>query len=204
MKKILIATLTLLSLPACDLLTEPGPDRSGRVSFSIPGPDGQTAGTFNANGTISRDSLDIFTLGNWAFAELLPYRSPQIAVFASAPAGNGRFHHFWMDLPGNVAVGTVLEAQINCMHTDSGCARIRLITNMVDTYFLNGDGPKVSCGAEQGTVNITARGAGRIKGTFAVTKLCYVHPANARFEYSVSDGSFDLPLIERSLPSPAT
>lgn len=202
MRNTLTAALVLLALAACDGgSTGPGPepqpqvDATGRVSFTVPGPDGKPAGTFNANGALSPDSLYDFTLGNWAYAELLPYQTPYISAWASAPAPNGLFYLLKMeDIPGHVQAGSVLNAWYNCQRRP-GCVRVIFYTNMVDTYFENGDGPKVTCGALEGPVQITERTADRIKGTFSFRALCGVTPGNASFEYTVNDGSFDLPLV---------
>lgn len=197
MRRILIVAAALLALAACgDGPTGPGADAAGRVQFTVPGLDGQPAGTFKADGALSLDSIANFTvLGDWAFAELRPGRTAYLAVYASSPAPNGRFHLLMMDIPGDAQAGSVLDTHYDC-RPDSGCVSIMFHTNRMKTP-PDGDGPRVTCGSLEGAVRITERGGGRIKGTFFFRALCGVNTGDEMFEYNVNDGNFDLPIVQR-------
>lgn len=196
MRYILAGALALLALTACGDgdPTGAGAGAKGMVSFTLPGPDRQPAGPFNANGALSPDSVYDFRLGNWAFAELGTNRTPDIQVYASAPAGNGRFHLLEIELRGDVPAGSVIEARFSC-GLALPCASMNLYTSLVSTAFDEGGGPEVACVAEGGSVRITERANGRIKGTFNLVNICGLFRETTNWPYTIGDGSFDLPLL---------
>lgn len=212
MRKILTGCAAVLALAACGDDGGSGPAGPtgrqpippGSFSFSLPAIDGQPAGAFRAAGAVELDGMGLFELGDWAFGEFGPNPTAPLEVYASAPGADGRFHYLRMSLPREVQPGTVLPIRFPCVSRPD-CAGFQFILDWVSVRS-NAD-PRAFCGlgaSSSGSVRIATREARRITGTFTAEVLCslYRDPSTV-VSYTVTDGSFDVPIVQPSDYAPS-
>lgn len=194
MRRVLAGAVALLAMWACGDSTGPEPDPAGTLRLSLPAGDGRLRAPFDASG-VFRLSPDTMTgVGAVGYGWLKT--SDEVTIFAAAPAGNGRFH--FVDLHFAGTAGSVLSAARDCR--GQSCANVAIQTDAIYTMYLDRLDMSVACISRGGWVRITERDTERIKGTFTLTFECAypVEQGLAYFEYSLNDGSFDVPLVDRA------
>jgi hypothetical protein len=190
MKKIALAVM-LVALSGCNENPyEVARVDSGSLHFTFPGGGGQPPTEFDAEGSAELTRLGNFRLGDWAYSERGPQDPMPIIVHASMTS-DPRYHYATMQIPREVAAGTDLRGDPQCEASAADCARLGVLFHT----FTNG-GATTACFMTSGTVRIVSRSEGRMRGTFQAVLSCTPAPSGMPENATVTDGSFDVEIID--------
>ena len=168
--------------------TDPQLSASGSVSFSYNGGSLAPAGSYSASGGMPLSEAEQTTRA-WAAGVRDTENQNNIGVVASVPKANNRFDLVVLAFDRSTAGNSTIDLE-NCTEVD--CAAMVAFYNVSESQNATGE---VLCGLETGTMTLTSVSSTRATGTFSGTGSCSSFDSELTTVYTVTNGTFDVPLL---------
>lgn len=176
------ASLALLACGGGDKTTGPNnTGASGSVSFSF---SGGTSGNFNASGAINSTTSADFSRA-WA-AGVKDASAGTVEIAATTPKAGSTHDLVTMIIPRTTTGSSTIVSSCS----GQNCAAIAVLFGSQ----INGSGFSFICDVESGTITIASISNTKVTGSFSGTGHCFTS-AGAQSNFTVTNGSFDVPLV---------
>lgn len=185
-----LAVLAALAFAAScsDGPNEPTVNASGSVTFAYNGGTLVNAGSYSASGGLPASETAQATQ-QWAAGFRDTQNSNNIGVVASVPRTGNRFDMAMLVFDRSTAGSSTIDP--NC--SADNCAALIFMYNFSQSETATGE---VMCGLETGTLTLATVSATRATGSFSGSGSCIsFDDFNTESTFTVTNGSFDVPLI---------
>lgn len=191
MRPLVLATLLLTAACGDNGDNGTGPENelpSGSVAFTA---TGELGGSFSASGAPEMENGQVVQAGTWALGGK---EDDALAVVGFRARPNNRADYFVLGMDGGAGTGT-RDISSDCGDGETCTGVIMLY----DTPTNDTDGGTL-CSLMTGSVTVTSVSGDRAQGTFQGEGVC-LGDGDEPAEWTVSNGTFNVPLVEEFLPS---
>lgn len=161
------------------------PAAQGSVSFTYTGAGG---GSFSASGAAPSFNAPPPTDASWVFGYV---ESGELHIAGGRPRSSGRSDLAILRLERTIAGSATIDASCN-IDGDVSCTGLELLLN----FNGNGDTGDFFCSLTSGAIVLTEVNASRARGTVSGNGTCIPGTGGSASAFSVSNGAFDVPLVD--------